>query len=108
MIFVVGKTGLVGSAICRYFDQIGLDYVGIDRKNYSKWAGKRTDVVINCNGSGLKWKANSDPKSDFEVNVASTMNFVSDFEYRLFIHVSSVDVYNHTASQADTNEDTVI
>src|SRR3989338_4749105 len=105
MIYVIGKTGLVGSAICAYLEKQGVDHSGINRENYGQYAGDEVDVLINANGSGLKGKGNADPKFDFEKNVKPTVDYIFDFKYKLFVHVSSIDVYSETDSLEKTRED---
>lgn len=108
MIYVIGSTGLVGSAICDYFEKIGTDYIGINRGNYQKYMGTTADVLVNANGSGFKGRANEDPKTDFGNNVQSTVNLAFDFKFKTFIHVSSVDVYPQPYSIKATSEDVAI
>ncbi len=108
MIYVIGKNGFVGSAICAYFKKEGIDYIGISRQNYSNYVGDEIDCLISANGSGLKGKANEDPRLDFEKNVKSTLDFVFDFKYRIFIHISSIDVYSGIDSLQKTREDSPI
>ena len=108
MIHVVGNTGLVGSAICAYFENKAIEHTGINRSNYQEYVGSQTDYLVNANGSGLKGGANQDPKADFELNVASTVNLVFDFKFDTFIHISSVDVYPDVSSPDTTREDSII
>ena len=105
MIYVIGKTGLVGSAICAYFEKKGIEYTGINRENYKQYIGGNADCLINANGSGLKSQANENPQLDFEKNVTSTVNYVFDFKYKTFIHISSIDVYSDPGSLEKTRED---
>jgi nucleoside-diphosphate-sugar epimerase len=108
MICVIGSRGLVGSAICRYFEREKVDFVGVNRENYQKHIGGTFDCVINSNGSGLKGDGNKNPRIDFERNVRSTLDLVFDFPSDLFVHVSSTDVYPDSSSLERTREDTPI
>ena len=108
MIYVIGKTGLVGSAICSYFDRQEISCQGINRENYQQFVGGEVDCLINANGSGFKSQANANPRLDFEKNVTSTVNYIFDFKYKIFIHISSIDVYPNPESCEKTHEDIAI
>ncbi len=108
MIYVIGKTGLVGSAICTHFDRRKIPHQGINRENYREFVGGEVDYLINANGSGFKSQANTNPRLDFEKNVASTVNYIFDFKYKLFVHISSIDVYPEAQSLEKTKEDHAI
>jgi nucleoside-diphosphate-sugar epimerase len=108
MIYVIGANGLVGSAVCRALAADRVPFGGITRDNYAEYAGRDVDCVINANGSGAKTAASQNPPLDFEKNVVSTMKYVFDFKTALFVHISSIDVYQDPASEAATREDSPI
>lgn len=108
MIGVIGNRGLVGSALCVYFEKEGIKYKGINTKNYKQCVGSSFDYLINADGRGVKHLADTNPKEDFEKNVKSTSDFIFDFTYKTFIHISSIDVYSNPSSKKDASEDVMI
>jgi len=105
---IIGSSGFVGHTISDYFKRQGFECIDINRQSYDKQIGTDVDCLINSNGSGLKWKANENPRFDFKANVDSTMDYVFDFKFKIFIHISSIDVYSDTKSIADTSESQII
>lgn len=105
MIGVIGKTGLVGSAICDYFNHHGYEVCGINRSNYQACIGHSFEILINANGTGHKGQANRDPQKDFELNVNSTLRYLFDFKYDVFVQMSTIDVYHSPSVQAQTQEE---
>lgn len=108
MIFVIGARGLVGSAIARYLESKGLEYRKIQKENSSKFIGKSCDILIYANGNAFKYKAKEDPWFDFEASVASLAGYVNNINFKKFVHISTVDVYDNTFSTSDTMESATI
>ena len=65
MIYVIGYTGLVGSAIHKYFLESNIAVKGVNSKNIENYNGEAISYLINANGSGDKTKAALNPKKDF-------------------------------------------
>jgi nucleoside-diphosphate-sugar epimerase len=105
---IIGYKGFVGSAIYSYFwTKYPYGVIGISKENYAEMP-KDFDILINANGSSQKRLADSEPKTDFGLNVSSTMETLSDFTFRKYVYISSVDVYNDREDQDSNGEDAEI
>ena len=103
-IIILGAQGLLGRAVSRYFSNRGDSVVEIDRENYNDYIGSSADILINCNGSPYRFKANKNPSSDFEHNVTSVKNSLFDFSVKTYIYISTIDVYQTRNKINETNE----
>ncbi len=108
MIYILGGDGFVGSAYVRYCQQNSINYVSINRNNYSQYIGTECDVFINANGNSKKYLAESDELYDFDASVRSVKSSLLDFDYELYIYLSACDVYANLSSSAHTKEDSEI
>ena len=108
MYYVLGGKGFVGSAICSMLAEHGEAFVSIGRENYRDYVGTGCEVFVNCDGNARRFWANQNPAEDFETNVSSTMRTLVDFQYGLYIFLSSVDVYADTTDPAHNAEDAEI
>lgn len=106
---VVGAGGFVGSAFARYLSpRPDVDLLPITRQNYAEFCGRSVDVLMNANGNSRKYLAAQDPLKDFDLSVRSTLQIVLDFPATLYVHLSSIDVYNNISDPAQNTEDTPI
>lgn len=106
---IIGHKGFVGSAFFTAFSQDGKYTVtGIGRENYADCAGKRFGILVNANGNSSKRLADSEPQKDWEMNVAATARFLSDFPSDHYIHISTVEVYPDKSSEEATLEEAEI
>lgn len=101
---LIGAKGLVGSAFARYFDKNNVPYVSVQRDQMQSVIGASCDLVINCAGNGHKGRANSDPAWDFRETVGSASHYVHAIDAKVFVHVSTVDVYADPGSEQTTEE----
>jgi len=108
MIFLIGARGFVGSAFVRLFEREGIEFIPIGRDNYGNYIGKECSILINANGSSKKYLSAQDPKLDFILNVQSVINTLFDFKYRLYVLISSIDVYNDVSNPVNNSEDVYI
>lgn len=106
MIFILGGGGFVGSAFARLCEARGLDHAVVTRSNYSEYAGRRCETLINADGNSSKRLGASDPARDFELSVASVKKSVSDFRFSKYMLASSCEVYPDVSSPQTTREDT--
>lgn len=107
-VIVIGGTGLIGSAVAAHLDAAGCAVTALSRSNYAAHAGAQADVVINCNGNSYRFKANQNPRWDFDASVLSVENSLFDFPCRRYIHVSTIDVYPDLGDPAANREDAPI
>jgi nucleoside-diphosphate-sugar epimerase len=105
MIFVVGGNGLVGSAVVNYLKKRKIKYKIIQKENKKNFFGKTCDILIYANGNASKGKANADPLYDFIASVDSTVEYIHRIKSKMFILISTVDVYENTSSILKTRED---
>ena len=108
MIFVLGARGFVGSAFVRACAASGREVVEIERDDYASHAGKRCKILINANGNSSKLLAMRDPLAEFDASVRTVRASLADFQYDLYVHISSGDVYPDCSSAATTREDAPI
>lgn len=102
--YVLGGEGFIGSAVCNQMRQAGEECVAITRANYAQYVGKSCDVLVNCNGNARRFWANQNPVADLEASTVSTMRSLFDFRFRIYVYVSSVDVYEDTADPSRNGE----
>ena len=99
---------MVGSDLLRYLKSNFQTVAAINRKNYGRYKGKRFDVVINANGNSNKVWAKNHVLSDFAASTTSVYQSLLDFPCKIYIYISSADVYvDHTRSKT-TSEDVPI
>lgn len=83
---VIGSNGFIGREI---YDHLP------DTERHpifrTEWDDNYYDIVIDANGSSMKYLAESDPKHDFEASVDSVMTRVQDLNYGKYIYISSID-----------------
>lgn len=84
---VIGSKGFVGSSI---YGHIKLKKVAINRNNYLDLQKKKFDVVINCAMPSKRFWAKQNPKLDFKETVLKTKYFIDNYNYKKFIHISSI------------------
>jgi nucleoside-diphosphate-sugar epimerase len=93
-VIVLGGAGLVGSAVTSQLRVSGHSVIPVERVDYPKCIGVRVDVVVNCNGNSYRFRANQDPRWDFDASVATVERSLFDITAGLYIYVSTVDVYD--------------
>ncbi|MCC6449832.1 MAG: NAD-dependent epimerase/dehydratase family protein [Candidatus Aureabacteria bacterium] len=108
MILILGARGFVGSAFCAACAEAGLEFRGVDLDDYDGARGARCDVLINADGNSKKYLAEEDPARDFRLSVLSVMDSISDFDFRRYLHISSVAVYPDPSDPRHTAEDAVL
>lgn len=108
MIYILGGNGFVGSAYTRLFQSLKLPYQVVTRDNMSSFAGMPCDILINANGNSKKYLADRDPLADFNLSVQSVAETLELFHPRLYIFLSSGDVYPDQTSPSTTREESDI
>jgi len=104
-VFLIGGTGLVGSAYARLFTASGIEHHIITRANYAEYVGQECDVLVNANGNSSKVLATREPITDFDASVRSGRLSLEDFRARKYVFLSSGDVYPRQETPDVTHED---
>ena len=105
MIFILGGGGFVGSAFARLCESRGLDHAVVTRSNYSEYAGRRCETLVNADGNSSRLLGGRDPVEDFERSVLTVKRSISDFGFSKYVLASSCDVYPDVSSPEATRED---
>ena len=95
MIFLIGENGFLGSAIKRTLKEKKLRFIGINKKNYKNFVGKKCDVLINASTNSKKFIANEDYQKDYKLTVNNVINTIKDFDFSKYVLVSSSEVYQY-------------
>jgi nucleoside-diphosphate-sugar epimerase len=97
---LIGYTGFVGRNL---LNQKSYDYL-YNSKNIEKIIDKKFDLIVCAGISSLKWKANIEPKRDFD-SIKILMNNLENVRTKKFVLISTIDVYSNPNK---VNEDTPI
>ena len=108
MIFIVGGKGLTGSAFVRNLEKKNIEFKIIQKENKEEFFGKNCDVLIFANGNAIKYKANEDPFFDFYASISSIAEYIHKINSKLFVLLSSIEVYDQHLSLETSKEDTTI
>lgn len=108
MIFLIGGTGLIGSAFKRYFKKRKIIFKNITRKNKKKFYGKKCNLLIDCNGNGSKGVGIKDPFFDFNASVLTVTENLTKIKYKKYIYISTAQVYESLNKKNLTKENFLI
>jgi nucleoside-diphosphate-sugar epimerase len=108
MIFLIGGTGLIGSAFKRYFKSKKIIFKNITRNNKKKFYGKKCNLLIDCNGNGSKGAGIRDPFFDFNASVLTVVENLTKIKYKKYIYISTAQVYESLSKKKFTKEDILI
>ncbi len=108
MIFIIGGKGLTGSAFVKKLERKNIEFKIIQRENKEEFFGKDCDVLIFANGNAIKYKANEDPFFDFHASISSIAEYIHKINSKLFVLLSSIEVYDQHFSLETSKEDTTI
>lgn len=104
---VIGSGGMIGSDLTEYLAS-KFKVTGIDRKNYNRYKGKNFDIFINANGNSNKIWARENVLGDFETSTVSVYKSLFDFPCKIYIYISSADLYSDHSNKKTSNEKTII
>jgi len=91
---------MVGSDLVRYLSVLRYRVTGINRDNYSNLIGSTFDCIVNANGNSKRFWANKHVLEDFTRSTISVYKTIVDFTCKIYIYISSSDVYeNHKSSK---------
>ncbi len=105
---VLGGEGFVGSAFVRHCRREGVECDGIELGNYPDYIGRGYDLLVNAAGESRKYQVNRDPAGDLEYTLRPLLRSFSDFSFRLYIYISSIDLYPDHADPARNREDAAL
>ena len=108
MIFLIGGTGLIGSAFKRYLKKKKISFKNITRKNKEKFYGKKCNLLIDCNGNGSKGVGIRDPFFDFNASVLSVADNLIKIKFKKYIYISTAQVYENLNKKKFTKEQRLI
>jgi len=94
---------MLGSDLVSYLSSI-YSVTGINRDNYSNLIGSTFDCIINANGNSKRFWANKHVLEDFTKSTISVYKTIVDFTCKIYIYISSSDVYENHASSKFTLE----
>lgn len=83
---IIGAKGFIGQVIYNHLKgnhELSPIYQAGGTSHY--------DIVIDCNGSSSKYKAEQDPVEDFKKSVDSVMYYTNHLHYDKYIYISSID-----------------
>jgi nucleoside-diphosphate-sugar epimerase len=105
---ILGGSGFLGSALCAEARKRGWDVIPVNHSGYPQCVGMSCDVLINANGNSKKYLADKDPNLDFDLSVLSVAHSLHDIQTRLYVYLSSIDVYSNKSNPACNHEDSVL
>jgi len=108
MIFLIGGSGLIGSAFRRYFIKNSINFKCITRKNKKNFYGKKCDLLIDCNGNGSKRVGIENPFFDFNASVLTVVENLTKINYKKYIYISSMQVYESLKNRKLSKENVLI
>lgn len=107
VIFIIGSSGFLGKTLYNYLKKFFI-VKSINKSNLSKFKKRKCDILINANGNSKKYLSEKNFAKDFNLNVNSTVNFLTKLNYDKYIHISTIEVYNNTSAKNKTFEKTKI
>jgi nucleoside-diphosphate-sugar epimerase len=92
---IIGADGFIGSNLVKELRECHKVYP-ITKKNYNNSIKIKYDILINANGNSKKFLAESNPLLDFDLSVKSVYSSLMEFYFKVYIYISSIDVYGGT------------
>ncbi len=97
---IIGYTGFIGSNLVKQT----IFHSFYNSKNIAEIKGEKNDLLVCAASSGVKWKANKNPKEDLRL-INNLIKFLKETEAEQVVHISTADVYK---SPMKVDEDTKI
>ncbi len=107
-VLILGGKGFIGSNLAGWCRGEGMETVAIDRDDYETRKGEAGDVLINAGGNSAKFLAAAEPRRDFSLSVTPLLDSFSDFRFKHYVFISSVDVYPDHHDPDSSREDAAI
>jgi len=105
---ILGGHGFIGSVLCAEAKKRGWETIPVNHSDYPQCAGTSCDVLINANGNSKKYLADQDANLDFDLSVRSVSRSLHDIQAKLYVYLSSIDVYSNISNPACNHEKSVI
>ncbi|MBF0166173.1 MAG: NAD(P)-dependent oxidoreductase [Alphaproteobacteria bacterium] len=106
-ILVIGAKGFIGQHLTRALEADGHDMTTVGKGDILP--NVFFDAVIDCNGDARRFWAGENPKDSFDVTVAATAQRVLALKTKVYVYLSTVDIYGTGRSaQATSREDAPI
>jgi nucleoside-diphosphate-sugar epimerase len=104
-VVLIGSDGFVGKAFNKFLSKkLNINLLCVNRNNYHKYIGAKSDLVIDAAGSSIKYNAERRPYEDFQKSACHALNVLHDYPSDKHIHLSSVDIYKFMESNEKTKE----
>jgi nucleoside-diphosphate-sugar epimerase len=91
---LIGHTGFVGSNI---LEQKDFDFC-YNSKNIEEIKGKEFDMVVCAATTAVKWKANKNPREDYQA-ITELIKCLDSIKFNKFVLVSTSSVYDNPADK---------
>lgn len=98
---------MLGSDLAKYLNS-SFSITAINRENYSQHINTKFDIVLNANGNSKRFWANQNPLEDFFESTLSVYKSIFDFPSKVYIYISSPDVYENHDDSNNTKENQII
>lgn len=105
---ILGGHGFLGSALSAEAKKRGWETVPVNRAEYPQCVGASCDLLINADGNSKKYLAEQNANLDFDRSVRSVSLSLHDIQAKLYVHLSSIDVYSNKNNPACNHEEAVI
>jgi dTDP-4-dehydrorhamnose reductase len=83
---VIGANGVIGREIYNHLPDTKRCMV-----TQTHWNDSNYNIIIDANGSSMKYLAQTNPKRDFDSSVLSVIDRVHNLNYGKYIYISSID-----------------
>ncbi len=87
---LIGSNGFVGKNFTKIFKKKKIQFLGITRENYKDFLKTDFDYLINAAMPSKRFWAKNNPELDYEETVEKTLYFIQNYNFKKFIHISSV------------------
>lgn len=105
---ILGGHGFLGSALAAESKKRGWETIPVNRSDYAQHVGMSCDLLINADGNSKKYLADHDANLDFDLSVRSVSLSLHDFRAKVYVYLSSVDVYSNKNNPACNHEESII
>jgi len=105
-VLVLGGTGFLGKRVSEQFAKEGYDVIVCGEHKFVENDFPQTvDILVNCNGNSKKHKSVKFPDLDFSANVQTVFKSLTKIKCKLYVYISSSEVYGQMASNGSCPEE---